>query len=264
MTGDAITLNAIGKCYRLHHASHRPSLAEMLGRRLRRLAGTPSEAAVPPFWALRDVSFTVGEGEVLALLGRNGSGKSTLLKVLARITPPSEGTAELQGRVGALLEVGTGFHPDLTGRENVRLNGAILGLSRDDVDDRMDEILAFSEIGDFADLPVKHYSSGMFARLAFSVMAHLDADILLVDEVTAVGDAGFARKSLAKIREMVRSGRTVVYVSHDMRAVRQLCDRGAVLDRGELVLAGPVEACIRHYERLCQDGPDIPPALQAV
>lgn len=256
----AVTMRGIGKRYRLDGPQSQDSLAAVLERGLSRLRGVRVEPAPAPlgdrdFWALRGIDLAVHQGEVLGVLGRNGSGKSTLLKILARITPPTEGTAELHGRVAAMLEVGTGFHPDLTGRENAFLNGSILGLSRRRIAGRMDEIAAFAEIGRFLDVPVKHYSSGMFLRLAFSVLAHLEAEILLIDEITAVGDAGFERKSLAKLREMVGSGRTVLYISHDMQAVRSLCDRCIVLDRGRLHDEGDVERCIRVYEWLCRRGP---------
>ena len=260
-TGDvAVSLHGIGKRYRLDDQRHRGSLAEAMQRGLLRLGGrTPGPGdSARAFWALCGIDLRVREGEVLGILGRNGSGKSTLLKILARITPPTEGTAELRGQVAALLEVGTGFHPDLSGRENVYLNGSILGLPRREISARMGEIADFAEIGRFLDVPVKHYSSGMFLRLAFAVLAHLDAEILLIDEITAVGDAGFERKSLAKLRQMVGSGRTVLYISHDMHAVRSLCDRCVVLDGGRLRDEGDVDRCIRVYEMLCARGPLAP------
>ncbi len=249
----AISVWALGKRYSLAAIRHRGSLAERLAGFFHG-AGTPIEGE-EGFWALRDVTFDVAPGEVVGVLGRNGSGKSTLMKILARITAPTEGQAILRGRVGALLEVGTGFHPDLTGRENVFLSGSILGLSRREISRRLDEIIAFAEIDAFIDLPVKHYSSGMFMRLAFSVTAHLDAEIMLIDEVLAIGDVGFERKSVAKIREIVRTGRTVLFISHDLPAVRDLCQRCIVLDHGRLDMAGPPDPCIAQYEALCRANP---------
>jgi lipopolysaccharide transport system ATP-binding protein len=201
-------------------------------RRLRQLGQPP-----PPeetIWALRDVSFEVGQGEVLGIIGRNGAGKSTLLKILSRITEPTEGYAELDGRVGSLLEVGTGFHPELTGRENIFLNGAILGMSKAEIDRNFDEIVAFAEVEQFIDTPVKRYSSGMFVRLAFAVAAHLETEILLVDEVLAVGDAAFQKKCLGKMGDVAQAGRTVLFVSHDMAAVENLCSRAILLHGGLL------------------------------
>src|SRR2546421_12758153 len=189
-------------------------------------------------WALKDVSFQVKRGEVLGIVGRNGAGKSTLLKVLSRITNPTAGRVHLRGRVGSLLEVGTGFHPELTGRENVYLNGAILGMPRREIARKFDEIVAFAEVERFIDTPVKRYSSGMYLRLAFAVAAHLDPDVLLVDEVLSVGDAEFQRKSLGKMREVTGEGRTILFVSHNMAAIRALCDRVILLDAGRVVLDG--------------------------
>jgi len=189
---------------------------------------------VEEFWALRGVSFEVKEGEVLGIIGRNGAGKSTLLKVLSRITEPNEGRVILQGRIASLLEVGTGFHPELTGRENVFLNGAILGMSRAEIRRRFDEIVAFADVDDFVDTPIKRYSSGMYVRLAFAVAAHLDTEILAVDEVLAVGDAAFQKKCLGKMGDLVQAGRTVLFVSHNMNAVERLCRRVICLERGRL------------------------------
>jgi lipopolysaccharide transport system ATP-binding protein len=193
------------------------------------------------------VSFDVHPGEALGLLGPNGAGKSTLLKMLARVIRPTRGEASLRGRVGSLLEVGTGFHPDLTGRENVYLAGAILGLSRREVRARFDQIVDFAEIDAFLDTPVKRYSSGMYTRLAYSVAAHLDADILLVDEVLAVGDAAFQKKCLGQMNDATRQGRTVVFVSHNLAQVRAFCSRGIVLDHGSLVYDGPIQDALNHY-----------------
>ncbi len=203
------------------------------------------------FWALRDVSFEVKQGEVLGIIGRNGAGKSTLLKILSRITDPTEGWAEINGRVGSLLEVGTGFHPELTGRENIYLNGAILGMKRGEIDRRFDEIVAFSEVEKFLDTPVKRYSSGMYVRLAFAVAAHLEPEILLVDEVLAVGDAAFQKKCLGKMGDVAKQGRTVLFVSHNMAAVRTLCSRSLYLSSGSMLLDADSETVVSHY--LAQD-----------
>jgi lipopolysaccharide transport system ATP-binding protein len=215
------------------------SPSRLLGRRQPDHAGT--------FWALKDVSFTLERGEVLGVIGRNGAGKTTLLKILSRITEPSAGWAEVEGRVGALLEVGTGFHHELTGRENIFLNGAILGMSKREILHRFDDIVAFSEIERFLDTPVKHYSSGMRMRLAFSVAAHLEPDVLIVDEVLAVGDAAFQKKCLAKMGDVAGEGRTVIYVSHSLQSVRDLCTRACLLDGGSVGFAGSPEMVIAQY-----------------
>ena len=198
-------------------------------------------------WALRDVSFTVMPGEVLGIIGQNGAGKSTLLKILSRITEPTTGRAELYGRAGSLLEVGTGFHPELTGRENIFLNGAILGMTRPEIQRKFDEIVAFAELEKFLDTPVKRYSSGMYMRLAFSVAAHLDPEILVVDEVLAVGDAAFQKKCLGRMRDISTEGRTVLFVSHNMAAIRSLCERGILLAKGEKVFEGAAGECVDRY-----------------
>ncbi|HUR98557.1 MAG TPA: ABC transporter ATP-binding protein [Pyrinomonadaceae bacterium] len=198
-------------------------------------------------WALRDVSFSVGEGERLGLIGHNGAGKSTLLKILSRITKPTSGTASISGRVGSLLEVGTGFHSELSGRENIYLNGAILGMRRAEIERNFDEIVAFSEIEAFLDTPVKHYSTGMHMRLAFSVAAHLDPEVLIVDEVLAVGDVRFQRKCLRKMREVGESGRTVIFVSHDMQSITRLCDRVIWLKDGEVKSDGEARHVVSEY-----------------
>jgi len=199
------------------------------------------------FWALRDVSFSAAPGEIIGIVGRNGAGKSTLLKILARITEPSGGEAEIHGRVASLMEVGTGFHPELTGRENILLNGVILGMKRAEIARKMPDIIAFSEVQDFLDTPVKHYSSGMYLRLAFGVAAHLESDVLLVDEVLAVGDAGFQAKCLGKMSEVAHGGKTVLFVSHSMAAVTQLCDRAIFMENGTVRKAGPTSDTIREY-----------------
>jgi lipopolysaccharide transport system ATP-binding protein len=198
-------------------------------------------------WALRDVCFEVNDGEALGIIGRNGAGKSTLLKILSRITRPTAGTAEIRGRIGSLLEVGTGFHSELSGRENIFLNGAILGMKRVEIEAKFDEIVAFSEIEKFIDTPVKHYSSGMYMRLAFSVAAHLEPEILIVDEVLAVGDVAFQKKCLNKMRDVGRTGRTVLFVSHDMEAVSRLCSRAVWLKDGQLIREGETGAVISEY-----------------
>jgi lipopolysaccharide transport system ATP-binding protein len=200
------------------------------------------------FWALKDVSFDVEQGEVVGIIGRNGAGKSTLLKILSRITAPTEGTVELHGRVGSLLEVGTGFHPEMTGRENIFLNGSILGMKRREIDAKLDEIVKFSEIEKFLDTPVKRYSSGMYVRLAFAVAAHMDTEILLVDEVLAVGDAQFQKKCMGKMGQVSKGeGKTVLFVSHNMSMISSLCQKGILLDHGNIRLGGPVEDTINMY-----------------
>jgi lipopolysaccharide transport system ATP-binding protein len=198
-------------------------------------------------WALRDVSFEVDEGDTLAIIGNNGAGKSTLLKILSRITKPTQGTAEIRGRVGSLLEVGTGFHNELSGRDNIFLNGAILGMKKAEISRKFDEIVEFSEIEKFLDTPVKHYSSGMYMRLAFSIAAHFEPDILIVDEVLAVGDINFQRKCLGKMDEVSRSGRTVLFVSHNLGSLAQICNKGLLLDRGEVKAYGGIEETIDIY-----------------
>src|SRR5712671_3710027 len=206
------------------------------------------------FWALKDVSLEVREGEVLGLIGRNGAGKTTLLKILSRITQPTTGWAEIHGRVGSLLEVGTGFHPELTGRENTFLSGAILGMSKREIASKFDEIVAFAELEKFIDTPVKHYSSGMYVRLAFAVAAHLEPEILLVDEVLAVGDINFQKKCLGKMGEVARGGRTVVLVSHQLNQIRRLCERVAWVDGGRIRQSGPTHTVVSAYETAMSNG----------
>ena len=201
------------------------------------------------FWALRDVSLTVGEGEVVGLIGRNGAGKSTLLKIISRITYPTDGEITLRGRVGSLLEVGTGFHPDLTGRENIYLNGAILGMKKTEIEGNFDEIVKFSELEKFLDTPVKRYSSGMYVRLGFAVAAHLNPEILLVDEVLAVGDSQFQKKCLGKIQDVSQGGRTVLFVSHNMPVVEGLCEKAALIEDGHLKAVGDSHEVIAEYLR---------------
>lgn len=208
---------------------------------------------VEEFWALRDVNFTVNRGEVLAIVGRNGAGKSTLLKVLSRITEPTKGRVKIRGRVASLLEVGTGFHPELTGRENIFLNGAVLGMTRAEIRRKFDQIVAFAEVEKFLDTPVKHYSSGMYVRLAFAVAAHLEPEILVVDEVLAVGDAEFQKKCLGKMSEVAGGGRTVLFVSHNMGVVRSLCSTGILLSQGAIVATGDMRGIIKAYEGSASD-----------
>ena len=212
------------------------------------LIGTDQRLIGTTFMALNGVSFTVKKGEAVGIIGSNGAGKSTLLKLLTHVTAPSAGDIDLYGRVASMLEVGTGFHPEMTGRENVYLNGAILGMTHAEIDAKMDEIIAFSEVGDFIDTPVKRYSSGMFVKLAFSVAAHLDSEIMIMDEVLAVGDMKFQKKCLTKMRQAAqRDGKTVLYVSHNMATIRDLCDRCIVLDKGKVVFDGDVDEAIALY-----------------
>jgi ABC-type polysaccharide/polyol phosphate transport system ATPase subunit len=246
MGRNAIEVEELGKRYFLgeDHAGV-GSLREAISSGLRRVGrGRPERAEI---WSLRDVSFEVPEGAALGVIGRNGAGKSTLLKVLNRITEPTTGVARMRGRVGSLLEVGTGFHPELTGRENVFLNGAILGMGRRSIEATFDEIVDFAGVERFIDTPVKRYSSGMYLRLAFAVAAHLDADILLVDEVLAVGDAEFQRRCLGRMASVEREGRTVVFISHNLDAIVRLCPTCAWLDKGSLVAIGPSTEVVDRY-----------------
>lgn len=245
-----LTVDGIGKKYVLgssvvSHHSYR-SLREDLFKGLRR-GERQAKAMQRELWALRNVSFDVRSGERVGIIGRNGAGKSTLLKILTRVTAPSEGRAEVRGRVAALLEVGTGFHPELSGRDNIVLNGAILGMSRKEIIAKTDEIVAFAGVERFLDTPVKRYSSGMYLRLAFAVAAHLDPDILLVDEVLAVGDAEFQKKCLGRMQEIGETGRTVIFVSHSMPAVLRLCDRVILLDQGGVLADGTPHDVVRAY-----------------
>jgi lipopolysaccharide transport system ATP-binding protein len=253
MSDTAIVANGLSKRYRLGSSAHHygrltESLSNAFAAPFRvlshRAVGTPKEDYL---WALRDVSFEIKVGQAVGLIGRNGAGKTTLLKLLARITEPSEGRAVLHGRVASLLEVGTGFHPELTGRENVYLNGAILGMSRAEINRRFDEIVDFSEVGRFLDTPVKRYSSGMQVRLAFAVAAHLEPEILLVDEVLAVGDVAFQRKCLGKMSNVASEGRTVVFVSHNMAAITNLCTRAYWIDAGSLAVDGTPAWAVAQY-----------------
>jgi lipopolysaccharide transport system ATP-binding protein len=243
-TEPAIRVAGLGKTYRLGAFGERPSTAASAAIQWIRSTGKQKYTL---FDALDDVSFEVPQGEALGIVGRNGAGKSTLLKILTRVTAPTRGRIELTGRVGSLLEVGTGFHPELTGRENIFLNGAILGMTRKEITKRYDEIVAFSGIEKFLATPVKRYSSGMYVRLAFSVAAHLDTEILAIDEVLAVGDAEFQRRSIQKMREAAQGGRTVLYVSHQLQTVQALCTSAVLLDRGTLKYSGSVEGTLQAY-----------------
>jgi lipopolysaccharide transport system ATP-binding protein len=216
--------------------------------------GRPCDNGGNAIWSLKNVSFEVKRGETVGVIGRNGAGKSTLLKILSRITEPTEGWAEIRGRVGSLLEVGTGFHPELTGRENTYLNGAILGMRREEIDRKFDEIVEFAEVGKFIDTPVKHYSSGMHLRLAFAVAAHLEPEILLIDEVLAVGDMAFQKRCLGKMEEVAAAGRTVLFVSHNLGAVKELCQSCIVLNDGRLDFYGPVVKGLVHYSQSVMTG----------
>jgi lipopolysaccharide transport system ATP-binding protein len=246
MTHTVIHGEGLGKRYR-RGLTVDPGLRHALERFVNSPLTAIRRKKVESFWALKDVSLEVKEGEVLGLIGRNGAGKTTLLKILSRITKPTAGWAEIQGRVGSLLEVGTGFHPELTGRENAFLSGAILGMSKSEIERKFDEIVAFAELEKFIDTPVKHYSSGMYVRLAFAVAAHLEPEILLVDEVLAVGDINFQKKCLGKMGDVARAGRTIVLVSHNLGAIGQLCQRTIWIDEGEIVADGESEAIVTRY-----------------
>jgi lipopolysaccharide transport system ATP-binding protein len=253
MSQPIIEVRGIGKRYRIRgQRESSGDLRSELASSARRLTSvfrsrSPVSGRSEDFWALRDVSFGVAEGEAVGIIGRNGAGKSTLLKILSRITPPSEGRVVMRGRVASLLEVGTGFHPELSGRENVFLNGSILGMSRAEVRRRFDEIVAFAEVERFLDTPVKRYSSGMYVRLAFAVAAHLEPEVLIVDEVLAVGDAAFQKRCLGKMGDVAQRGRTVLFVSHNLAAMSALCSRAVLLEAGRVVADGPADATVRRY-----------------
>jgi lipopolysaccharide transport system ATP-binding protein len=253
MADIAIQAEGLGKRYNLGLAAHgygslRESVSNAVRDSLGRFGRQRGERLkMETLWALQDVSMTINAGEVVGLIGHNGAGKSTLLKVLSRIVEPTTGWADVTGRAGSLLEVGTGFHPELTGRENIFLNGAILGMRRAEIRQRFDEIVAFADIERFLDTPVKRYSSGMSVRLAFAVAAHLEPEILLVDEVLAVGDAAFQRKSLAKMNEVAQGGRTVIFVSHNLATIQSLCERGVLLERGRVIADAPVKDAVDSY-----------------
>jgi lipopolysaccharide transport system ATP-binding protein len=242
----AISVRGLAKAYTISHMTERhTTMVEALAHQARSLFRPRPETET--FWALRDISFDLQAGEVVGIIGRNGAGKSTLLKVLSQITEPTDGEIDLYGRVGSLLEVGTGFHPELTGRENIFLNGAILGMSRCEIRSQFEAIVEFSGVEQFLDTPVKRYSSGMYVRLAFAVAAHLNPEILIVDEVLAVGDAEFQKKCLGKMQDVAHSGRTVIFVSHNMQAVSQLCEKGLLLEQGKMVFNGDVNEAIERY-----------------
>lgn len=262
MSEPAISVRGLSKSYRLGQINRRTLQDEITfwmhklrGRNAAEHMGTVQAHGVAPtatetesvFWALKDVSFDIQAGEIVGIMGGNGAGKSTLLKILSRITEPTEGEAFITGRVGSLLEVGTGFHPDLTGRENIYMNGTILGMKRAEISHRFDEIVEFSEIGKFLDTPVKRYSSGMYVRLAFAVAAHLETEILLVDEVLAVGDAKFQEKCMGKMNEVARTGRTILFVSHNLPALRSLCPRSILLTKGRAMGPIPTDEALHHY-----------------
>jgi lipopolysaccharide transport system ATP-binding protein len=253
-----ISAEGLGKRYVIRHEQQEPYVAlrdvlaegtRRLGRRLLHPKQSAATVTREEFWALRDVSFEMKEGDRLGIIGRNGAGKSTLLKLLSRITEPSEGRITLRGRVASLLEVGTGFHPELTGRENITLNGVILGMTRQEIRRKFDEIVEFAGIETFLDTPVKRYSSGMYMRLAFAVAAHLECEILIVDEVLAVGDAAFQQKCLGKMQEVGEQGRTVLFVSHNMGAIAQFCSAAILLEQGSIVAQGDVQGVIGAYFR---------------
>jgi len=259
MSDVAIRIDGLGKKYRIRHqqSERYVALRDVLSDRARDLFRRGRQYRRPPiedFWALKDVSFEVRRGEVTGVIGRNGAGKSTLLKVISRITEPTAGRIELTGRVASMLEVGTGFHPELTGRENIFLNGAILGMRHAEIKRRFDEIVAFSEVENFLDTPVKRFSSGMYVRLAFAVAAHLHTEILIVDEVLAVGDAEFQRKCLGRMSEVAQGGRTVLFVSHNMAAIRRLTQRCIVLDHGQLKRDAPPQEAIESYLKESSEG----------
>ena len=254
MSDLALRVENISKQYRIGVVQDRPdTLRDLLVSRVGRIRhwfsckGQRRDENLTHIWALKNISFEVKRGQVLGIVGRNGAGKSTLLKILSRVTDPTEGYGEIHGRVGSLLEVGTGFHPELSGRENIYLNGAILGMRREEIDRKFDEIVAFSEVGKFIDTPVKRFSSGMYLRLAFAVAAHLDPEILVVDEVLAVGDAEFQRKCLGKMNDVAQEGRTVLFVSHNMSAILRLTQETIVLDEGRIVMRGPTPEAVDTY-----------------
>ncbi len=262
MKSDLIAIRAedLGKSYRIGRGARASTLAERLVNAVRHPFGT---GAGELFWALRDASFDIAQGQAVGIIGRNGAGKSTMLKLLSRITTPTTGWAELHGRVGSLIEVGTGFHPELTGRENVYLNGAILGMRKHEVARRFDEIVEFAGIAPFIDTPVKRYSSGMYMRLAFAVAAHLDAEILVIDEVLAVGDLEFQRKCLGKMGEVAGAGRTVLFVSHSLHAISTLTTRTLVLEQGRIAFDGSTTDGLAFYRQLQSAGADSPHAYRA-
>jgi homopolymeric O-antigen transport system ATP-binding protein len=260
MSEAVIRAQGLGKRYRVGERERYLALRDAITRAVLAPFGRGQKRKKDFLWALRDVSFDIRQGEVVGLIGRNGAGKSTLLKILSRITRPASGWVEVRGRVGSLLEVGTGFHPELTGRENIYLSGAILGMKRAEITRKFDEIVAFAEVERFLDSPLKHFSTGMQMRLAFAVAAHLDPEILLVDEVLAVGDLEFQRKCLGKMSEVSKGGRTIVFVSHQMGQIRRLCERAIWIDAGEIKRDGPTVDVLPAYETaFTQTALDLPP-----
>jgi lipopolysaccharide transport system ATP-binding protein len=257
---NAIEVSHLSKKYVLKEKQYYYTLRDSLATLIRHPFTTVQQSMLQKneFWALKDLNFSVAEGEILGIIGHNGAGKSTLLKILSRITPPTEGTVTLRGRLGSLLEVGTGFHPELTGRENIFLNGAILGMKRAEVNVLFDAIVEFAEVSKFLDTPMKHYSSGMYMRLAFAVASHLQSEILLVDEVLAVGDIEFQRKCLGKMELIAKEGRTVLFVSHNMGIMQQLCEKSIWLDKGTVKAIGPTEKVISKYLRATEKSNRVP------
>jgi lipopolysaccharide transport system ATP-binding protein len=264
MSDLAISVESLSKSYLVGHdtagTERYTTLRDIVARKIRSMARKTCDIfrgqailqgdEIEEFWALKEISFSIRQGERVGVIGSNGAGKSTLLKILSRITEPTAGRIGITGRVASLLEVGTGFHPELSGRENIYLNGAILGMSRREIQRKFDEIVDFAEVERFLDTPVKRYSSGMYVRLAFAVAAHLEPEILIIDEVLAVGDAQFQKKCLGKMEDVSKDGRTILFVSHNMAAIEQLTESSLVLDRGNLVMSGPTSTCIKHYSAL--------------
>src|SRR5438552_4759045 len=266
MSTSVISVRGLAKAYRIgmvnpKYTNFRETIMEACKTPFKRMRKYNDDFSIDEpdtFWALKDINFGVGQGEVLGVIGRNGAGKSTLLKVLSRITEPSEGEARIRGRVSSLLEVGTGFHPELTGRENIYLNGAILGMKHAEIKAKFDEIVAFSEVEKFLDTPVKRYSSGMYVRLAFAVAAHLEPEVLIVDEVLAVGDAAFQKKCLGKMGDVVKHGRTVLFVSHNMDAIASLCSHVLLVERGRAADRLSPEDGVKAYLALTNSDTKVP------
>jgi len=251
MSKAIITVENLSKSYILkhQHKERYATLRDVLSNKAKNLftANNKATALSEEFWALNNISFEINQGDRVGIIGRNGAGKSTLLKVLSRIVTPTKGRITIEGRIASLLEVGTGFHPELSGRENIFLNGSILGMTKTEIKNKFDEIVAFAEVEKFLDTPVKRYSSGMYVRLAFAVAAHLDPEILIVDEVLAVGDAAFQKKCLGKMKDVSEAGRTVLFVSHNMEAIQKLCTKGILLQKGRLLEQGPIDSIVMKY-----------------
>lgn len=270
MSDTVIQVKNLSKKYVIQHQQQEryTTLRDVFAKQVRNvlspLQGSPSKvssSSQEEFWALKDVSFEIKQGDRVGIIGRNGAGKSTLLKILSRITEPTAGRIQVKGRIASLLEVGTGFHPELTGRENIFLNGAILGMSKAEIQRKFDEIVAFAEIEKFLDTPVKRYSSGMYVRLAFAVAAHLEPEILVVDEVLAVGDAQFQEKCLGKMKDVGREGRTVLFVSHNMGAIATLCNQGIFLKTGQVQYVGSIDEVIEHYSLVFRENTHLEPGI---